>query len=112
VVQKDPEPFRSPKLLVEYLVRSIPGILAVEQHAHYEEARAERQLSLGELDFALVRALGRANLAWVGNEAIKSTMRACDSEVTRTLVKRNAVLVVIRKVLVCLGDVGLEVIEE
>jgi hypothetical protein len=60
---RDLEPFRSPKLLtievlVDHLVRSIPGILAVEWHAHDEEARAEYRLLLGVLDLALVGAIG------------------------------------------------------
>ena len=64
MVDRDLEPFRGRKLLtvevlVDHLVHSIPEILAMEWHAHDEEARAEYWLLLGELDLGLVRAIGR-----------------------------------------------------
>jgi len=109
VIHGDLEPFRSPKLLavkvlVDYLVRSILKVLAVEWHTHNEETRIENRLSLGELDFALVGAVWCADLAEVGDKPIKGAGRARDNKCARTIVERNTDLRVIWEIPVRLGN--------
>ena len=83
-------------------------------HARDEEACAKHRFLLGEPGLVLVGAIGRMDITYVGvvDKTIKCAGRARDSEVARTFMERNTNLRVIKKVLVCLGDVGLKVFEE
>jgi hypothetical protein len=92
MVNRDVEPFRSPKLLamldiVDDLIRGIPEVLTMKWYAHDEESCAKNRLALRELHFALVSTIWHTDFAQVGNKAIQSTWAASDNESAGSIVK-------------------------
>ena len=104
----------SPKLLFQIsdnLVNSIGEIDTVVRNSDNQESDGKYGLALREWNFALVQATGSFNLAQAGNKTVQGLGGTSNDKCLGSIVKRDGNLGVLRLVLVCLGDLRLEVLQ-